>query len=64
MDMNEIYSLMDGLPIGSWVAISTEQRRVLSFGDDALAVFADAKAMGERIPFIGRVPDPHAQLFY
>ncbi len=58
MDMNEIYGLMEGLPPGAWVAISTEKRQVLSYGDDALKVFAEAKALGEKVPFIGRVPEP------
>jgi hypothetical protein len=64
MDINEIYQLMEGLPTGAWVAISTERRCVLSYGDDAQEVFAQAKAKGEKIPFIGRVPDPHAHMFY
>jgi len=62
MNIQEIYDLMDGLPIGAWVAISTEQRRVLSYGDDAMKVFAEAKAAGEKIPFIGRVLDPELSL--
>jgi len=62
MDMNDIYALMDGLPIGAWVAISTETRSVLSCGDDAMKVFAEAKAAGEKITFIGRVLDPDERI--
>ncbi len=58
MSVQEIYDLMHGLPPGAWVAISTETRQVLSYGDDALKVFAEAKATGEKIPFLGRVPEP------
>ena len=57
MNIQEIYEMMNGLPPGAWVAISTEKRLVLSYGDDALKVFAQAKAAGEKIPFIGRVPE-------
>jgi hypothetical protein len=42
MGISEIYKLMDGLPPGAWVAISTEQRRVLSYGDDADTVMEEA----------------------
>jgi hypothetical protein len=64
MEISDIYELMDGLPPGAWVAISTEQRRVLSYGDDEMAVFAEAKAQGEKIPFIGRVPEPDVLMFF
>jgi len=64
MNINEIHALMDGLPIGAWVAISTDQRRVLSYGEDALQVFAEAKKQGEKVPFIGRVPDPNELMFF
>jgi len=64
MDMTEIYDLMNGLPAGAWVAISTEQRRVLSYGEDAQQVFAEAKQQGERVPFIGRVPEPDLLMCY
>ncbi len=63
MNIQEIYEMMNGLPPGAWVAISTEKRLVLSYGDDALKVFAQAKAAGEKIPFIGRVPEPGMHLF-
>ncbi len=64
MQMPEIYELMDGLPPGVWVAISTEQQKVLAFGEDAQAVYAEAKQLGEEVPFIGRVPDPDVLMFY
>lgn len=64
MEVAEIYQLMEGLPPGAWVAISTEQRRVLAYGPDALTVFAKAKQQGEKIPFVGRVPEPNVHMFY
>jgi hypothetical protein len=64
MEIGEIYQLMEGLPPGAWVAVSTDQRRILSYGDDAQKVFAEAKELGERVPFIGRVPDPNALMFF
>jgi len=64
MDITEIYQLMDGLPPGAWVAISTEKRRVLAYGPDALQVFAEAKQQGEKVPFVGRVPEPNVHMFY
>ena len=64
MNITEIHKLMDGLPPGAWVAISTEQGCVLSCGDDAMKVFAEAKEKGVKVPFIGRVPDPDALMFF
>jgi hypothetical protein len=64
MEITEIYQLMDGLPPGAWVAISTEERRVLAFGTDAQKVYSEAKQKGEKVPFIGRVPEPDLQMFY
>ena len=64
MGMPEIYQLMDGLPPGAWVAISTDQQRVLSYGDDAQTVYDEARRQGEEVPFVGRVPEPDAQMFY
>jgi hypothetical protein len=64
MAINEIHQLMDGLPPGAWVAISTERRCVLSYGEDAQTVYAEAKRTGEKVPFIGRVPEPDVHMFY
>ena len=64
VEITEIYKLMEGLPPGSWVAISTDRHQVLCFGEDSKAVYDEAKRKGEEIPFIGRVPEVNAQMFY
>jgi hypothetical protein len=64
MDMPEIFKLMDGLPPGAWVAISTQEHRVLAYGEDALQVMKEARGMGVAVPFIGRVPEEEPLMFY
>ena len=64
MAITEIYKLMDGLPPGAWVAISTEQHRVLAYGEDPEAVVEEARKMGVAGPFIGRVPEEEPLMFY
>lgn len=64
MAITEIYELMNGLPPGAWVAISTEQHRVLSYGEDADQVVAEAEEKGEEHPFLTRVPDPNEAMFF
>jgi hypothetical protein len=64
MQMPEIYELMEGLPVGVWVAISTEERKVLAYGEDADEVLAKARSMGVAGPFIGRVPQEEETLMF
>ncbi len=60
----ELYALMDGLPVGAWVAISTEKVCVLAYGDDADAVVEEAILKGDAHPLIARVPDPDVAWFF
>lgn len=62
--VTELYRLMQDLPVGAWVAISTAQHRVFSFGDDADFVVQEARRSGEEHPLITRVPDPDAVMFF
>ena len=64
MAVTEIYELMEGLPPGAWVAISTEQHLVLAYGDDAEVVVEKARQMGVDVPFLGRVPDHETLMFF
>jgi hypothetical protein len=50
MQINEIYELMEGLPAGAWVTISTEEHRVLGYGDDQTALVDEARQMGFEAP--------------
>ena len=59
----EMYALMEGLPIGSWVAFSEKQHKILAYGPDAQAVLDNAREMGEPRPVIARVMDPSVGLF-
>ena len=62
--VTELYELMNDLPAGAWVAISTKQHRVMAYGEDAEAVVAESKQKGEEHPLITRVPDPDAVMFF
>jgi len=64
MQMPEIYELMDGLPPGAWVAISTDEHKVLTYGDDAEDVLDRARKLGVAGPFIGRVPQEEETLMF
>ncbi len=64
MQMPEIYELMEGLPPGAWVAISTDDRKVLAYGEDAEEVLATARRLGVAGPFIGRVPQEEETLMF
>jgi len=59
----EMYALMEGLPIGSWVAFSEKQHKILAYGPDAQAVLDEARELGEPRPVIARVMDPSVGLF-
>jgi hypothetical protein len=59
----EMYALMEGLPIGSWVAYSENQHKILAYGPDAQAVWKEAEEKGESRAIVTRVLDPHVALF-
>ena len=54
----EMYALMEGLPIGSWVAYSEKQHKILAHGPDDREVLDKARELGEPRPVIARVMDP------
>ena len=60
----ELFALMNGLPTGALVAISTEKVCVLAYGDDEDAVFEEAVQKGDAHPLIARVPDPNVGWFF
>ena len=49
--------LLKDVPLGAWVALSSDRTRVLKYGSDINKVLADAKATGEEDPIIMRVPE-------
>ncbi len=54
----DLAGLLEGIPVGSWVAISEARSTVLCFGPSAVDVANQAKEMGEEVPLIVRVRDP------
>jgi hypothetical protein len=49
------FKLLEGLPLGTWVAISTEKNHILSTSLDAKTAVDEARERGETCPLILRV---------
>lgn len=48
--------LLKGIVPGTWVAISRDQKRVVGTGETIDAAVKQAQQIGEKTPFIIRVP--------
>jgi len=57
------FKLLDGLPPGTWVTISTSENRILSTEEDPGKAIEEARAQGEECPLIMRVPLDKGLLF-
>ena len=53
----DLSDLLKGVPRGAWVAISSDNERVIAFGSDIRAVIAESKKKGEDDPLITRAPE-------
>lgn len=53
----DIEKLTEGVPRGSWVAISAAHDRVVAYGSTVDATVAGAASEGEMNPLIIRVPE-------
>lgn len=58
----DLTELLKGVPRGAWVAISTENEKVIAFGAELRAVLDEAKKQGENKPLITRVPETAAAM--
>lgn len=58
----DIEKLTAGVPRGSWVAISSDDRQRLAVGQSVHDVISQSKAKGETEPLVIRVPDTAATL--
>jgi hypothetical protein len=63
LEITELPQLLKDIPKGAWVAISLEQHKVLAYGDDTAEIVESAKAQGENLPLIVRVPEQNISLF-
>jgi len=59
----DLSELLMGIPPGAWVAISETQHKALAFGTDPQAVLNEAKALGEQLPLLLRVPEQNSAMF-
>jgi hypothetical protein len=55
-------SLLKDIPRGAWVAISSDQTRVVTFGAEMREVLEEARKKGEQDPIILRVPEAQSNL--
>ncbi|HEY6466911.1 MAG TPA: hypothetical protein VIY69_13010 [Candidatus Acidoferrales bacterium] len=53
----DISKLLADVPKGDWVVLSNDQERMLGHGPDLEPLMQTAKASGEDLPFVTRVPD-------
>ena len=58
----DLSKVLEGVPRGKWVAISSDMGRALASSDDVETVIKRANALGENEPVIMRVPDPAVAL--
>ena len=61
MDLSQI---MKDVPRGAWVAISSDNERLITFGSDVRTVIAESKKQGENEPLITRVPESTSALMF
>ena len=54
--------LLEGIPLGAWVAISSDQKRVVAYGLRLDEAVEKAHAEGEPEPIMIRVPESHSAL--
>ena len=52
-----------GIPRGSWVAISHDEERVVSYDPQLEEAIRKAREAGENDPIVNRVPDSPSTLF-
>jgi hypothetical protein len=53
----DISKLLVDVPKGAWVALSTNEDRVIAYAAELQEVLAKSKAAGEADPIVTRVPE-------
>ena len=61
--VRDLSKLLADIPKGAWVALSHDEERVVSYGDNLQEVLQNAKQAGENDPFVIRVPEKEAAAF-
>jgi hypothetical protein len=61
--LTDLATLLEGIPAGTWVAISEKQHKVVAFGPDAQTVLRKAQEDGEALPLMVRVPEQNSAMF-
>jgi hypothetical protein len=56
-------AIIKGVPRGSWVALSNDEKQLIAYGPDMDRVINQAHDEGESDPIIMRVPESNASLF-
>jgi hypothetical protein len=52
-----ISKLLVNVPKGAWVALSSDESRVVAFASELQDVLAKSKELGEKNPVVMRAPD-------
>ncbi|MFZ3214889.1 MAG: hypothetical protein WA192_02410 [Candidatus Acidiferrales bacterium] len=55
--VNDISKLLVSVPKGAWVALSSDESRVVAFAAELQDALAKAKELGEPNPVVMRVPE-------
>lgn len=61
--VKELSELLQGIPKGSWVALSSNEERVIAYAATLEQVLAKAKEAGEERPVVIRVPETDSAVF-
>jgi len=61
--VKDFSKILAGMPRGSWVAISHDEERVVSYDAKLEEALRKAKETGETDPIVMRVPDSPSPLF-
>jgi hypothetical protein len=58
----DISKLLAGIPKGAWVALSSDQERVVAYAAELQEALQKAKSAGEGDPIVLRIPEEGATL--
>jgi hypothetical protein len=56
------HELLKSIPRGAWVAVASDQERVVAYGADMREVLEEARELGEQDPIIFRIPESESAL--
>ena len=58
----DISKLLAGIPKGAWVALSSDEERIIAYAAELSEALEKAKALGESDPVVIRVPEDASRL--